>query len=359
MSKDSPVFPDRTKAEWLDRIIKDLKGGSLADLERHVGSVKFPRFAHPEDLVEVLPALSGRNEQPEWLIAAHLSVDDPGQANQIALEELNGGVNELWFDLGRSLSVRELDALLEGIDIRMIGVHWRCPATAGSDEFITWWQGMLERNTPKEHSLGTPDDPIHFHKERLLSSSPAFGGPDALARPEESVMAMTDWLWGIALQLDGNPMIAKAIRNGQYRARLITPVGTSMLWEVARLRALRVLLSHLGEALDLPASWFRLDAISSSEVRALSPNDHKIMTPVAGLSAICGSVDALCLEVPDQIDQGDGAFHRRIARNVHHLMISESGLHRVIDPAAGSYFFETLTERIASKCWDLLQQKGG
>ena len=49
------------------------------------------------------------------------------------------------------------------------------------------------------------------------------------------------------------------------------------------------------------------------------------------------------------------AFSRRIARNVQHLMKMESALDEVADPAAGSYYIETLTRQLAERAWEEFQ----
>jgi methylmalonyl-CoA mutase len=46
---------------------------------------------------------------------------------------------------------------------------------------------------------------------------------------------------------------------------------------------------------------------------------------------------------------------RRIARNVHHVLIEEAGLGRVLDPAGGSWYVERLTDQLAHKAWALFQ----
>jgi methylmalonyl-CoA mutase len=56
------------------------------------------------------------------------------------------------------------------------------------------------------------------------------------------------------------------------------------------------------------------------------------------------------------------AFARRIARNTHLVLQEESGLGRVVDPAAGAWAVEKLTRDLAGKAWELFQdieRKGG
>ncbi|NJN34673.1 MAG: hypothetical protein HC817_10895 [Saprospiraceae bacterium] len=69
------------------------------------------------------------------------------------------------------------------------------------------------------------------------------------------------------------------------------------------------------------------------------------------MSATMGGVDLISIELGKNSD-----FDRRIARNVLNIMQLESYLDRVIDPAAGSFYFETLTENIAESAWLQFQE---
>jgi methylmalonyl-CoA mutase len=71
-------------------------------------------------------------------------------------------------------------------------------------------------------------------------------------------------------------------------------------------------------------------------------DEHANMIAAAtqALSAAVAGVHSLGVR---PANNGSDAFHRRIARNVQHLLQMESGVDRVGDPAAGSYFLEKLT----------------
>jgi methylmalonyl-CoA mutase len=71
------------------------------------------------------------------------------------------------------------------------------------------------------------------------------------------------------------------------------------------------------------------------------------MTSIA-MSAVLGGADRIVLSPTQEIDT---VFANRIARNVHHILKMESYLDVVADPAAGSYYIETLTEALAKEVW--------
>ncbi|MCB5250877.1 MAG: methylmalonyl-CoA mutase family protein, partial [Candidatus Cloacimonetes bacterium] len=64
----------------------------------------------------------------------------------------------------------------------------------------------------------------------------------------------------------------------------------------------------------------------------------------------------LCINTFDSIVKRSDEFSRRIARNQHNVLLEEAHLDRVIDPAGGSWYVESLTNEICEKSWALFQE---
>jgi methylmalonyl-CoA mutase len=76
------------------------------------------------------------------------------------------------------------------------------------------------------------------------------------------------------------------------------------------------------------------------------------------MSAVIGGASRLYIHPSDSFkDENGTSFSRRIALNINHLLQQESYLDRVIDPSAGSYYLETLTDTLAEKAWEKFQEK--
>ena len=74
------------------------------------------------------------------------------------------------------------------------------------------------------------------------------------------------------------------------------------------------------------------------------------------MAAALGGADRLVLRAANLgAGEASTSFSRRIARNVQHLLKMESYLDRVQDPAAGSYYIETLSNQFAEKAWKVFQ----
>ena len=80
------------------------------------------------------------------------------------------------------------------------------------------------------------------------------------------------------------------------------------------------------------------------------------------MSAVLGGTDSLTVLPFDLIYEQPSEFAERIARNQQSLLKYEAHFDKIADPAAGSYYIESLTASIAEQAWKLfleIQDKGG
>ena len=86
-----------------------------------------------------------------------------------------------------------------------------------------------------------------------------------------------------------------------------------------------------------------------------------LRTTVAAFGAGVGGANTVLVQpfdaaIPGGLPGTAAGFARRIARNTQLLLLEESHLGRVLDPAAGSWFVEDLTEQLAEQAWEHFQQ---
>ncbi len=105
-------FKDISKAEWLAKVEKDLKGKPLSSLDFEVAGKTFSPFHHREDLVKAPTQI---RSSPGWKIGVQISEQDIEDANKVALEALAGGAESLWFSFYRPKTNEQKDRLLQGI----------------------------------------------------------------------------------------------------------------------------------------------------------------------------------------------------------------------------------------------------
>ena len=88
---------------------------------------------------------------------------------------------------------------------------------------------------------------------------------------------------------------------------------------------------------------------------------NMLRTTVAAFGAGVGGADTVLVQpfdaaIPGGLPGTAASFARRIARNTQLLLLEESHLGRVLDPAGGSWFVEDLTEQLADKAWEHFQE---
>jgi methylmalonyl-CoA mutase len=142
-------------------------------------------------------------------------------------------------------------------------------------------------------------------------------------------------------------------------------VDADQMLGLAKLRALRRLIARLGEACSVSNATEQLFVHADTSERMMTKRDpwvNILRTTMATATAAMGGARSITiLPLTWALGRTD-AFARRVARNTHHILIEESGLARVGDPAAGSFAIETLTADLAARTWTIFQDieaKGG
>jgi methylmalonyl-CoA mutase len=141
-------------------------------------------------------------------------------------------------------------------------------------------------------------------------------------------------------------------------------LGTHHFLAVAKLRAARRLWSRVVEACGGSPSAAAMSLHCRVSKRVLTLRDpyvNLLRNTVACFAAGLGGADAITSVPFDTVAGLPDGLSRRIARNTGLILQEEAHLHRVIDPAGGSWYLDWLTDRVADKAWALFQEveRGG
>ena len=126
---------------------------------------------------------------------------------------------------------------------------------------------------------------------------------------------------------------------------------------IAKLRAARRLWARVAEVCGTPRAGAQLQHAVTSPVM-MSRRDpwvNMLRTTMATLAAGAGGADSVTVLPFDEALGLPDAFARRIARNTSTILIEESHLSRVIDPAGGAWYVERLTDELAHAGWEFFQ----
>ncbi|MFJ4471772.1 methylmalonyl-CoA mutase family protein [Streptomyces sp. NPDC089424] len=124
---------------------------------------------------------------------------------------------------------------------------------------------------------------------------------------------------------------------------------------IAKLRAARRLWARVAEVCGGPGAQVQHVVTSPVMMTRRDPWVNMLRTTVATLAAGVGGADAVTVLPFDHALGLPDAFARRIARNTSTILIEESHLSRVIDPAGGSWYVERLTDELAHAGWEFFQ----
>jgi methylmalonyl-CoA mutase len=150
---------------------------------------------------------------------------------------------------------------------------------------------------------------------------------------------------------------------GQLEFRLAA--SADQFTTIAALRAARRLWDRVGEVSGASPEVraMRQHAVTSSVMTTRhDPWVNMLRTTVACFAAGVGGADAVTVQPFDAALGLPDSFSRRIARNTQSLLVEEGHLARVLDPAGGSWYVESLTEELARAAWAWfteIEQAGG
>lgn len=158
-----------------------------------------------------------------------------------------------------------------------------------------------------------------------------------------------------ALTEGGIPAAAAARQIGFTLA-----VDADFFLGVAKLRALRRLWARVLEVAGASEAMATLGLHAETATRMLTRRDpyvNMLRSTVATFAAAAGGATSITvLPFDHALGLLPDAFARRIARNTQLVLLEESNLARVIDPAGGASYVEAMTDEIARKAWALVQE---
>ena len=165
---------------------------------------------------------------------------------------------------------------------------------------------------------------------------------------------------------DGKEYVKAALSKGMdidaFAGRLsfFFAIGMNFFMEVAKLRAARILWSKIMKEFNpkkTSSSLLRVHCQTSGvSLQEKDPYNNIVRTSYEALAATLGGTQSLHTNAFDEAMGLPTEFSSRIARNTQLIMQEELGITKVIDPLAGSYYVENLTNELTQKAWELIQE---
>ncbi|MBU9764963.1 methylmalonyl-CoA mutase small subunit [Mycobacterium sp. TNTM28] len=311
-----------------------------------------------------------------------------GTVNGAVLVALTEGASGLALRVGGEggIALTELDRLLDGVFLDLVPVIFEGVADAGADlaataDAVLALLGDLDEEQRSRLSIDLGADPL----TAPLSGQAETDDADLVA----AVGKLTGFAGGVrAITVDGPAFhnlgasaaweLAAATAAAVAYLRILSEGGVAtpdalrqisfryaadddQFMTIAKLRAARQLWARVAEVLGAPTSGgagaARVHAVTSLPMMTQrDPWVNMLRTTLAAFAAGVGGADTVQVQpfdvaVPGGLDGTSTSFARRIARNTQLLLLEESHIGQVLDPAGGSWFVEDLTAQLADQAW--------
>ncbi|MFF1470724.1 methylmalonyl-CoA mutase subunit beta [Streptomyces mirabilis] len=385
-------FPDATHEQWqrlvegvLRKSGKEVSGAAAEDaLSTTLEDGLRARPLYTADDSAPDPGLPGfapfvRGGRPEGNTLGGWDVRQQHTAADGAavLGDLENGVTSLWLVAGADgIPVSSLDRVLDGVylDLAPVVLDAGRDVEPAARELLRLYQ---ERGVAKEAARGNLGaDPLG-HEARTGD-----GGFDFVPVAALAGLCAEEYPGLRALTVDALPYheaggsaaqeLGSSLATGVAYLRELTEAGLSVqqaaaqlefryaatadqFLTIAKLRAARRLWARVTEVCGAPGGQVQHAVTSPVMMSRRDPWVNMLRTTVATLAAGVGGADAVTVLPFDHALGLPDAFARRIARNTSTILVEESHLSRVIDPAGGSWYVERLTDELAHAGWEFFQ----
>ncbi|MBA0053348.1 methylmalonyl-CoA mutase [Streptomyces sp. AJS327] len=318
-----------------------------------------------------------------WDVRQRHTRPDAEGTNREVLADLENGVSSVWLTLGgNGLPVAELPAALRGVylDLAPVALDAGAEFEAAAGQLLRLY-GELEGPPAPGGSLGA--DPLG------LVARTGEHGPLAALRAAAAGLAVDGaarWPQLRTYTVDALPYheagasaaqeLGCSLAAGVAYLRDLTAAGLDVETACARLEFRYaatadqfLTIATLRAARRL---WARVAQVSGAGQRGTGQRQHAVTSPVmmtrrdpwvnmlrttvACVGAGVGGADSVTVLPFDHAAGLPDAFARRIARNTSTVLVQESHLAGVIDPAGGSWYVERLTDELAHAAWAWFQE---
>ncbi len=394
-------FQAPTTQEWLDKIEVDLKG---ADFQKRLvwrtnEGFNVQPFYRREDLANLktpdalpgeFPFVRGNKKDSNvWYIRQNIEVTDPKEANAKALDILNKGIDSLGFKLpGKMVSKETVETLLDGIYCDIVELNFSTCQRHSlelAELLVAYFEqkgydkekivGSIEWDPMKKILLkGKDTTPVLTYGPQLVEALKDYPNFRCVAVNSDALNNAGAYIvqeLGYALAW-GNEYLQQLVDAGvdvDLAAKSIKfnmGVSENYFMELAKFRAARLLWAQIVKQYEPKcdcACKMIVNATTSTYNQTLFDSYVNLLrSQTEAMSAALGGIHSMVVTPFDVPYEQPTDFSERIARNQQLLLKEESHFGTIVDPGAGSYYIEHLTDALAQEAWKIflkVEEEGG
>lgn len=391
-------FPPVSTADWKAKVEADLKGAPFDKklVWRTNEGFNVQPMYRAEDIADLkttdtlpgeFPYVRGTRGNNNWLTRQEILVEDANEASTKAKDILTKGINSIGFKVNDA-EPATIATLLDGIDLSTVEINFTCCPRLAQElakNLVAYikehgvtekFRGSIDFNPfkrPLKHGQPFPGDIVEMASQlmrevadvpalRVLAVDSVMLGNSGAFIYQELGYALS---WGAQWMTSMTDAGFSADETAS-RIKFNMCISSNYFMEIAKFRAARMLWAQIVDMykpetkdsakmmVHARTSEFN-QTIFDAHVNLLRSQTEAMSAALAGVDSITVTPFDLPYKTPDD-------FSERIARNQQFLLKEESHLDKVVDPAGGSYYVETLTVSIAREAWKLFlgtEEKGG
>lgn len=391
-------FPGVSYEEWRAKVEADLKGADFNkklvwrtnegfNVEPVYRAEDIADFKTTGTLPGEYPYVRGTRAENDWLTRQDVVAASAEEANAVALDVLTKGVTSLGF---RVESAEDVAVVLKGIDLAKVEININCCLCKAKDVAKALvacikaqgveqsFHGSIDYNPLRKQLVkgkeGIDAEAVVADAKELLAivapvpalrclnvESLLLGNSGSYIYQELGYALAWGAAWMTALTDAG--CTADEVAS---RIKFNMCVSSNFFMELAKFRAARMLWAQIVEqykpACSCAAKMMVCAKTSRFNQTIYDAHVNLLRSQTETMSAALAGVDSIVTTPFDEPYKTPDTFSERIARNQQFLLKEESHLDKVVDPAGGSYYVETLTVNIAEQAWKLFlatEEEGG
>jgi methylmalonyl-CoA mutase len=354
---------------WKQRIQFELNGADYNEtlIWNSPDDIKVKPFYDKEDVTK---KLSVTTKASQFKICQNIYVFDINKSIAKAIDTLNRGAESIRFTLPEENL--DIAKLLEQLPLEKITIYFHFQFI--SIDFVKKIEAIA---IEKKATIYCLLDPIgQLAKDGNWYKTPEKNNFDTLNILAKEVSSLSIISIDSSLYQNAGATIVQQIayslaHANEYFNRIAIlkkpivfqiTVGTNYFFEIAKLRAIRILFEKVAQEYNHHLDCHLLVTPTKRNKTIYDYNVNMLRTTTECMSAILGGADAIANLPYDTLYHKDNEFGDRIARNQLLILKNESYFDKVDNPADGSYYIENLTNQLAEKALVLfkdIELKGG
>ena len=361
------AFEPVSSKQWKQQIQYELKGADYNDtlVWESLEGIKVRPFYH-EDETDIKYTLK-ENTEP-FQILQNIYVHDVNLSNKRALDTLNRGAESIRFTIENENVV--IGDLMQNLSLENVNYFFYLPFL--SIDFVNKINEFATKNNAKCFIQLDPIGQLtkdgnwfenldkDFEKLNAISSKTSV--PFITIQSGLYQNAGANIVQQLAYTLAHVNEYFDRIKSINQPITIEIAVGTNYFFEIAKLRALRLLFNTLASEYNHPFDCHIIVTPTKRNKTLYDYNVNMLRTTTECMSAILGGANSIANLPYDALYHKDNEFGDRIARNQLLVLKHESYFDKVSNPGDGAYYIEKLTEQLAEKALLLfkeIEEKGG